>query len=65
MALKISPNLPEVKYEQADQLYRFDRNHDKALALLDEIKTQMPNNPSFFMLRECYLEKKRTMGGIT
>jgi TolB-like protein len=58
MALKINPNLPEVKYVQADQLYRIDRNHDKALALLDEIKTQMPNNPSFFMLRGAILRRK-------
>jgi len=58
MALKINPNLPEVKYVQADQLYRIDRNHDKALALLDEIKTQMPNNPAFFMLRGAILRRK-------
>jgi tetratricopeptide (TPR) repeat protein len=58
MALKINPNLPEVKYVQADQLYRIDRNHDKALELLDEIKTQMPNNPAFFMLRGAILRRK-------
>jgi TolB-like protein/Flp pilus assembly protein TadD len=57
-ALILSPNSPEVKLEQANQLYRFDRDHDKALALLDEIKTQMPNNPGFFALRSNILQRK-------
>jgi tetratricopeptide (TPR) repeat protein len=57
-ALKINPNLPEVKFVQADLLYRIDRNHDKALALLDEIKNQMPNNSLYFMLRGAILRRK-------
>jgi TolB-like protein/Flp pilus assembly protein TadD len=56
-ALILSPNSPEVKLEQANQLYRFDRDHDKALALLDEIKTQMPNNPGFYALRGQILQR--------
>jgi tetratricopeptide (TPR) repeat protein len=56
-ALEINPNLPEVKLVQADQLYRFERNHNKALELLDEVKTQMPNNPSFFFLRGAILRR--------
>jgi TolB-like protein len=43
-ALKINPNLPEVKFAQAENLYSFDRKYDEALKLLDEIKTQMPNS---------------------
>ena len=57
-AMKINPNLPEVKFVQAAQLYWFDRNHDKALELLDEVKTQMNNNPSFFFLRSAILRRK-------
>ena len=56
-ALILSPNSPEVKLEQANQLYRFDRDHDKALALLDEIKDQMPNNPGFYALRGQILQR--------
>jgi TolB-like protein/AraC-like DNA-binding protein/Flp pilus assembly protein TadD len=51
IALKINANSPEVKLEQAGQLFMLDRNHDKALALLDEINYQMRNNASFFSLR--------------
>ena len=57
-ALKIRPNLPEVKYVQAEQLYRFEWKHDKALELLDEVKTLMPNDPSFFGLRSAILRRK-------
>jgi TolB-like protein len=58
MAMKISPDLPEVKYAQAEQLYWFDRKHDEALRLLDEVKTQMSNNQSFFFLRSAILRRK-------
>jgi TolB-like protein/Flp pilus assembly protein TadD len=58
MAMKISPDLPEVKYAQAEQLYWFDRKHDEALRLLDEVKTQMSNNHSFFFLRSAILRRK-------
>jgi TolB-like protein/Flp pilus assembly protein TadD len=61
-ALILSPNSPEVKLEQANQLYRFDRDHDKALALLDEIKSQMPNNPEFLTLRSYVLQRKGQWG---
>jgi tetratricopeptide (TPR) repeat protein len=57
-ALKIDPNLPEVKYEQAELLYRIDRKHEKALELLDDVKTQMPNNPLFYALRSSILRRK-------
>lgn len=58
IALKISPNSPEVKLEQAEQLFLLDRNYDEALAFLDEIKYQMPNNPYFFALRGYILRRK-------
>jgi len=61
-ALILNPNSPEVKLEQANQLYRFDRDHDKALILLDEIKSQMPNNPEFFTLRGYILQRKGQWG---
>ena len=57
-AFKINPDLPEVKYGQAEQLYRFERKNDKALELLNEIETQMPNNPQFFGLRSAILRRK-------
>jgi TolB-like protein/AraC-like DNA-binding protein/Flp pilus assembly protein TadD len=58
ISLKISPNSPEVKLEQADQLFRLDLNYDKALALLDEINDQMTNNPLFFFLRSFIIRRK-------
>jgi tetratricopeptide (TPR) repeat protein len=58
MAMKISPDLPEVKYARAEQLYWFDRKHDEALRLLDEVKPQMSNNHSFFFLRSAILRRK-------
>jgi TolB-like protein/Flp pilus assembly protein TadD len=58
MAMKISPDLPEVKYAQAEQLYRFDRKNDEALRLLDEVKILMSNNHSFFLLRSAILRRK-------
>jgi TolB-like protein len=58
IAQKISPDLPEVKFEQISQLYRIDRNHDKALELLVEIKSQMTNDPRFFTLRAAILRRK-------
>ena len=57
-ALKIDPDLAEVKLEKAEQLYRFDRNHDEALRILDELKPQMPNSPSYFSLRSNVLRRK-------
>jgi TolB-like protein len=56
-ALEINPDLPEVKLVQAVLLYRFERNHDKALELLVEIENQMPNDPSFFNLRAAILRR--------
>jgi TolB-like protein len=56
-AMKINPNLPEVKLTQAAQLYWLDRKHDKALELLNEVKTQMSNSPSFFALRSYILRR--------
>jgi TolB-like protein len=61
-AIKINPDLPEVKYEQAEQLYRFDRKHDKALELLDEIENQMSNNPNYFYLKSLILRRKGKFG---
>lgn len=58
IAQKIDPDLPEVKFEQAEQLYRIDRNHDKALERLDELKTQMINNTEFLNLRAALLRRK-------
>jgi tetratricopeptide (TPR) repeat protein len=57
-ALKIDPELPEVKYEKAEQLYRFDRKHEEALEILNELESQMPNNPSLFSLRSFILRRK-------
>jgi TolB-like protein/Tfp pilus assembly protein PilF len=57
-ALKINPNLPEVKFAQAENLYSFDRKYDEALKLLDEIKTQMPNSFSVCILRSYILRRK-------
>jgi tetratricopeptide (TPR) repeat protein len=57
LSLKILPNSREVKFEEADQLYYLDHNYDKALALLDEINDQMPNNPSSLFLRGCILRR--------
>jgi TolB-like protein len=57
-ALEISPNLPEVKYGQAEQLYRLDRNYDKALGLLNDVKTQMPNSWSVCSLRSYILRRR-------
>jgi TolB-like protein/Tfp pilus assembly protein PilF len=50
-ASRLNPNLPEVKFEKAVQLYSFERNYDKALGLLGEVETQMTNNPLFFYRR--------------
>jgi TolB-like protein len=50
-AARLNPNLPEVKFEQAAQLYSFERNYNKALELLSEVETQMSNNPTFFYRR--------------
>jgi TolB-like protein/Flp pilus assembly protein TadD len=57
MAMRINPELPEVKYAQAEQLYWFDRKHNEALELLDQIKNQMGNNPSFFFLKSAILRR--------
>jgi TolB-like protein/Flp pilus assembly protein TadD len=50
-AVKINPDLPEVKFEQAVQFYSFDRKYDKALELLSEVENQMSNNPTFYIRR--------------
>jgi TolB-like protein/Flp pilus assembly protein TadD len=57
-ALKINPDLPEVKYEQAELLYRLDRKYDKALDLLNDMKTQMPNNPLIYGLSSAILRRQ-------
>jgi TolB-like protein/Tfp pilus assembly protein PilF len=56
-ALKINPDLPEVKLVQAIQFYQLDRNHDKALELLDEVKPQMLNSKEFFALKSYILRR--------
>ena len=58
-AFKINPNLPETKFEQAQQAFRIYRNNDKALSLLNELEIQMTNNPSYYYLRG---EVHRRMG---
>lgn len=57
-AIRLDQELPEVKYEKAEQLYRFDRKHDEALEILNDLGTVMPNNPSFFSLRSSVLRRK-------
>ena len=57
-ALKLDPELPEVKFEKAELLYRFDRKHDEALEILNELEPVMPNNHSFFGLRSFVLRRK-------
>ena len=56
-AIKINPDLPELKLVQAEQLYRFERKHEKALELLDEAEDQLPNNPNVFFLRGAILRR--------
>jgi TolB-like protein/Flp pilus assembly protein TadD len=56
-AVKISPDLPELKLVQAEQLYRFERKHEKALELLDEAEDQLPNNPNVYYLRGAILRR--------
>jgi TolB-like protein len=50
-AIKISPDLPEVKLVQADQLYTMDRNYAKAISILEEIEPHMTNNPAYYNLQ--------------
>jgi TolB-like protein/Flp pilus assembly protein TadD len=50
-AIKISPNLPDVKLVQADQLYTMDRNYKKAISILEEIEPHMSNNPAYYNLQ--------------
>jgi TolB-like protein len=57
-AIKLNPNFPEVKLEESEQLYRFDRDHDKALKILDEISHLMTNNYSYHYLRGSILRRK-------
>jgi TolB-like protein len=56
-ALKINPELPEIRLVQALQLYTVERKHEKALELLNEVETQMFNNSSFFLLRGAILRR--------
>jgi TolB-like protein/Tfp pilus assembly protein PilF len=43
-AMKINPDLPEVKIGQADLFYFLEHDNDKALELYNEVLTQTPNN---------------------
>jgi TolB-like protein/Tfp pilus assembly protein PilF len=55
--LKINPDRPEVKLAKALQVYQLDRDQNKALELLDEVKTQVSNSPGFFALRSYILRR--------
>jgi TolB-like protein len=57
-AIRLNHELPEVKYEKAEQLYRFDRKHDEALEILNDLEAVMPNSSSFFSLRSNILRRK-------
>jgi TolB-like protein len=57
-ALKLDPELPEVKFEKAELLYRFDRKQDEALEILNDLETDMPNSSFFFSLRSSVLRRK-------
>lgn len=56
-AIKLNPDIPEVKLAKSVQLYRISRKNDEALKLLDEIKPQMVNNPVFLYLRGALLRR--------
>jgi TolB-like protein len=57
-ALKLDPELPEVKFAKAELLYRFERKHDEALEILNDLEAVMPNNHSFYCLRSFVLRRK-------
>ena len=56
-ALNISPDLPDLKLIKAYQFYAIERNNDQAMKLLNEIKVQMHNNPSYHQLRAAILRR--------
>jgi TolB-like protein len=57
-AMKINPDLPDVKYTQARLLYNLDRNNDRALELVNELLTQTPNNIGYISLKSFVLRRK-------
>jgi tetratricopeptide (TPR) repeat protein len=57
-AMKINPDLPEVKFIQARLFYNLDRNNDRALELLDELIIQTPNNSGYTELKSWVLRRK-------
>ena len=42
-ALLIEPNLPEARIEQAWQYYHFDSQYDKAITILEDLRSVYPN----------------------
>ena len=57
-AMKINPDLPDVKYTQARLLYNLDRNNDRALELLNELLSQTPNKSGCIYLKSLVLRRK-------
>ena len=57
-AMKINPDLPEVKYVQARLFYNLDRNNDRALELLNELLSQTPNMSGCIYLKSFVLRRK-------
>jgi TolB-like protein len=58
MAMKINPDLPDVKIAQARLLYNLDRNNDRALELLNELLAQTPNSSGCIYLKSFVLRRK-------
>ncbi|MEL7533068.1 MAG: adenylate/guanylate cyclase domain-containing protein [Bacteroidota bacterium] len=48
-ALALEPDLPEALLLQASLLYHFDRNYSAALAILESLKSRIPNNPLLYI----------------
>jgi len=48
-ALALEPDLPEALLVQASLLYHFDRNYSAALAILESLKSRIPNNPLLYI----------------
>jgi TolB-like protein len=57
-AMKINPDLPEVKFMQARLFYNLDRNNDKALELLNELLSQKPNMSECIQLKSFVLRRQ-------
>jgi TolB-like protein len=57
-AMKINPDLPDVKLVQARLLYNLDRNNDRALELLNELLSKSPNKSGCIYLKSLVLRRK-------